>query len=154
MKKIVSLMLACVMLVCTGISAFAAEPSIQFVDLSPVPPTADGGISVYGFSPPSEDNYVDLRKEVMEFSGDADATVLYTNKCFTGKTKIGYTITNNSSSRLTVKLYDKANWLGASFDKIVVEGNATLTGTYDGLKADHFYYLSFSTPNHCKGSVY
>lgn len=111
-----------------------------------------GGVSTYGLSKPSTSKYVDLNDESLTFSGHANNSTLYTNKHFTGKSSIGYSITNDCNTKLTVKFYTSSGWFKSK--KITVEANATLTGTIDGLKADKLYYLTFSAPSDFSGSVY
>lgn len=152
-KKIISLMLVCVLAICMKNTSFAEEAFSDLVNLSPVCPVQDG-ISVYGTDRPDPNDCVNLNNEALEFSGKANSVVLYTNKCFTGKSTISFEITNNSNSRLTVKFYDTDNDWGWSFDSIVIEANSTSTGTRGGFKADHIYYMSFSYPCDGEGKVY
>ena len=144
-------MLVFVMVMCMKNTAFAGETFDGFVNLSTDCPV-QGGVSFYGTDRPSASDYVNLNNEALEFSGEANTVILYSNKCFTGKSAISYEITNDSSSRLTVKFYDTENWFGLSCDEIIVEANSTIKGTRNGFEKDHYYYMSFSKP--CKGKVY
>lgn len=111
-----------------------------------------GGISTQGLSRPSTSNCVNLNNSALTFAGHAQGSTLYTNSHFTGKSTIGYSITNDCNSRLVVKFYTSNGWFKSK--SITVEANATLTGTIDGLDADKLYYLSFSAPSDFSGSVY
>lgn len=113
---------------------------------------SDEGISTYGLGRPSTDSYVDLNQKELTFAGYAQGSTLYTNKHFKGKSSIGYSITNYSDTKLTVKFYTSSGWFKSK--KITVEGKATLTGTIDGLDNDKLYYLTFSAPSDFAGSVY
>lgn len=135
-------MLVCVLTICMKNTSFAEEAFSDLVNLSPVCPVQEG-ISVYGTSTPDPNECVNLNNEELEFSGKANSVVLYTNKCFTGKSTINLEITNNSSSTLTIKFYDTAAWFGTSFDQIEVAAHCTLSGTRDGFEVDHYYYMSF-----------
>lgn len=153
-KKIVATILTVAMAMCMSFSAFAAEPNNELYNVSTEAPEASTeDIVVFGLSKPSTDKVVDLNNESLSFSGQANGSTLYTNKNFTGKSTIGYSITNKCDTDLTVKFY--ASGIGLiSSKKIVVAANATLTGTIDGLDADELYYLTFSAPSDFKGSVY
>lgn len=152
-KKIVATILTVAMAMCMSFSAFAAEPSNEFYNVSTEAPEASAeDIVVFGLSKPSTDQVVNLNKESLSFSGQANGSTLYTNKNFTGKSTIGYSITNNCDKTLTVKFYTSAGWFKSK--QIVVAANATLTGTIDDLDADKLYYLTFSAPSDFKGSVY
>lgn len=100
----------------------------------------------------STSDCVNLNNGPLTFSGYAKASTLYTNKHFTGKSSIGYSITNDCDTKLTVKFYTSSGWFNSK--KITIEANATLTGTIDGLDADKMYYLTFSAPSDFSGSVY
>lgn len=142
-----------------SVTAFAAEETPhELYNVSTVAPTETnvetniGGISIYGLDKPSTSNYVDLNSKPLTFAGNAQGSTLYTNKHFTGKSTVGYSITNYSNSKLTVKFYTSKGWFNSK--KITIEANATLTGTISGLDSDKLYYLTFSAPSDFSGSVY
>lgn len=150
-RKHIGIIITTIMLaILMSATVFASEmPINKLHNVSTEPPEA---ISTYGLSKPSTDKYVDLNDETLTFQGNAQASTLYTNKHFTGKAKIGYSITNDCDSKLTVKFYTSDGWFKSK--KITIEGNATLTGTMDGFDADELYYLTFSAPSDFNGSVY
>lgn len=152
-KKLVSAILMGAMVICMSVTAFGAESHNELQNISTEAPAeiAAGDIALFGLSKPSTDNWVNLNDEKLTFSGNAKNSTLYTNKHFTGKSSIEYSITNDSDSTLTVKFYTSSGWFKSK--KIVIADNATLTGTIDGLDADKLYYLTFSAPSDFSGSV-
>ena len=151
MRKICTLVIMGIMLMCMGTSVFAAEPKTELRNVSTKAPIIEE-ITVYGTNKPSESLYVDLSNgSTLAFSGEAANETLYTNKNFTGATKIAYTITNHTNTRLTVKFY-KSNGIFAT-KTIRVEANATLSGTIDGFDQNTLYFLSFSHPSNFEGAL-
>ncbi len=153
MKKrnhIISVMMVFLLAISMGTVAFATEGYPE--GMHNVSTVAPQEIDVYGLGRPSTEEYVNLENESLTFAGEAQASTLYSNKHFTGKEKIGYSITNKCDSKLTVKFYTSGGWFKSK--KITVEGNATLTGTLDGFDKEELYYLTFSAPSHFSGSVY
>ncbi len=151
MKKVLSLILAGIMTLCIGVSAFGAEPHNYNQGVSTTPPV-EIQVTPFGLNKPSTKNYVDLTKNELSFGGNAEVSTLYTDKHFKGKSKISYSITNNHDKKLTVKFYTSSGWFKSK--SISIEANATLTGTIDGLDKDTLYYLTFSAPSNFKGKVY
>lgn len=150
-RKHIGAMITAIMLaISMSATVFAAEiPTNKLYNVSTEAPEET---STYGLSKPSTDKCVDLNEEKLTFAGNAQGSTLYTNKHFTGKSSIGYSITNDCNTKLTVKFYTSSGWFKSK--KITVEANATLTGTIDGLDADKLYYLTFSAPSDFSGSVY
>ncbi len=110
-----------------------------------------GEIGTYGLSKPSTSNVVDLTIEQMGFQGSAEGSTLYTNSYFKGKSTITYSITNNSSTKLTVKIFTENGWFAT--ETLIVNANSTSTGTVSGLNTSTLYYMSFSAPSNFKGYV-
>ena len=150
-RKVITMILAGIMTVSMGITGFAYETHNEMQGVSTKPPI-ENVITPDGLGKPSKNKYVDLNDDTLTFSGSADRSTLYTNKHFKGKSSIGYSITNDSNKKLTVKFYTSSGWFKSK--SITVEANATLTGTIDGLDKDKLYYLTFSAPSDFSGSVY
>ena len=152
MKKrnhVISVMMVFLLAISMGTVAFAAEGYPEGMhNVSTVAPLE---IDVYGLGRPSTDEYVNLENESLTFAGKTQASTLYSNKHFTGKEKIGYSITNKCDSKLTVKFYTSGGWFKS---KKICGRKATLTGTLDGFDKEELYYLTFSAPSHFSGSVY
>lgn len=158
-KRVGAVVMALVLALSMNANVFAAEETPhELYNVSTQAPAEIsseanlGGISILGLDKPSTSEYVDLNNESLSFAGSAQRSTLYTNKHFKGKSTIGYSITNYSDTKLTVKFYTSSGWFSSK--KITVEGNATLTGTIDGLDASKLYYLTFSVPSDFSGSVY
>lgn len=149
-KHIGAVITAVILAVSMSAAVFAAEVPVN--KLHNVGTEAPEEIGIYGLNKPGTDKYVDLNNGELTFSGNAQRNTLYTNKHFTGKSSIGYSITNDCDTKLTVKFYTSAGWFKSK--KITIEANATLTGSIDGLDADKLYYLTFSAPSDFSGSVY
>lgn len=149
-KYVGAIILAIMLATSMSATVFAAEIPIN--KLYNVSAEAPEETSTYGLSKPDTDKCVNLKDEALTFSGNAQGSTLYTNKNFTGKSSIGYSITNDCDTKLTVKFYTSGGWFKSK--KITVEANATLTGTIDELDADKLYYLTFSAPSDFSGSVY
>lgn len=145
-KKILSFILTCTMLMGMSTTAFASE----MLNVSTEAPT-EANIS-RGLGRPNEDNCVNLTEEELDFAGEATHSTLYTNSYFTGKSSVDYSITNYYDRTLTVKIYSMSNPF-ICVDKIEVDANDTATGTISGLKADKKYYLTFSGPSHFTGTL-
>lgn len=140
------------MFMCMSFPAFASEtPHNDLQNVSTESPTISDDIVTFGLDKPSSSKVKDLNKGQMTFSGNAKGSTLYTNNNFKGKTSIEYSITNDHTKTLTVKLYTSSGWFKTK--KIEVAGNATLTGTIDGLDKDTLYYLTFSAPSDFSGYV-
>lgn len=154
-KKVLAMLMVMLCMVSMSVNVFASETYVNNnYNISTESSEKELGaeISMYGFSKPSKKKYVNLNDEALTFSGHADGSTLYSNKYFTGKSSIGYSITNDSDSKLTVKFYTSSGWVKSK--KITVEGNATLTGTISGLDDSKLYYLTFSAPSDFNGSIY
>ena len=154
LRKSIGVFVAAILLaVSMNSTVFAVENDKVLYNVSVEMPEEekDEGISIYGLSKPSTSSCVNLNKESLEFAGYAERSTLYTNKHFTGKSSIRYSITNDSDETLTVKFYTSDGWFKTK--KIVVAGNATLTGTISGLDSDELYYLTFSAPSDFYGYV-
>lgn len=149
-KCIGSMIMAVILAVSMSVSVFAAEmPTNKLHNVSTVAPEES---ITYGLDKPSTDDVVNLNREALTFAGNAQVSTLYTNSHFTGKSRIGYSITNDCDSKLTVKFYTSGGWWNSK--KITIEANATLTGTIDGLDANKLYFMTFSAPSDFRGSVY
>jgi len=130
-------------------TAFAADTSKNgWYNVSTEPPT---NVSACGLSKPSKSSYVDLNEKALTFAGEAQGSTLYTNKCFTGKSTVSYSITNYCDTDLTVKIYATSSLFATK--TMTVEANSTLSGTIDGLDKDAYYYLKFSAPSDFSGSI-
>lgn len=154
-KYVAALIMSMILTLSMGASAFAGEvPVNEVYNVSTEAPddVNHGEISTYGLGRPSTEDCVNLNYDSLSFAGNAQGSTLYTNSHFTGKSTIGYSITNDCDTKLTVKFYTSSGWFRSK--KITVEANATLTGTISGLDADKMYYLTFSAPSDFSGSVY
>lgn len=158
-KRNMVLAMALVLAMAFNVTAFAADTYVnELCNVSTSAPSNSedelsfGGISTQGLGRPSTSNCVNLNNSALTFAGHAQGSTLYTNSHFTGKSTIGYSITNDCDSRLVVKFYTSSGWFKSK--SITIEANATLTGTIDGLDADKMYYLTFSAPSDFSGSVY
>ena len=155
MKKVMALIFSMILTISMCSSVLAREnPVNEMNNVSTEAPDDinNGECSSYGLSRPSKDKCVNLNDKSLSFSGYAEGSTLYTNSHFTGKSTIGYSITNDCDTKLTVKFYTSTGLFSSK--KITVEANATLTGTISGLDADKMYYLTFSAPSDFSGSVY
>ncbi len=158
-RKLGAALTALVLALSMSVTAFASESAQhELYNVCTEAPTEVsienniGGVSIQGLGKPGTDKYVNLNSEKLTFAGHAQGSTLYTNKHFKGKSKISYSITNDCDTKLTVKFYTSNGWFNSK--KITVEGNATLTGTIDGLDDSKLYYLTFSAPSDFSGSVY
>lgn len=154
-KRAISLMLTGIMVVCMSITAFASESGKnELINVSMEAPLeeTENDVALYGLVKRGTDKVTDLNSSALTFAGHASGSTLYTNKHFTGKNSIGYSITNDCDEKLTVKFYTSSGWFKSK--AITIEANATLTGTIDGLDSDKLYYLTFSAPSDFSGSVY
>lgn len=150
MKKVISIMLVVAMVMGMSITSFAGEVHNESCNVSTEKPREP--IAVFGLGKPSKDSVINLKDEELTFAGEAERSILYTNKHFTGKSTIKYSIKNNCNKKLTVKFYTSSGWFKSK--KIEVEANATLSGTISELDSSKLYYLTFSAPSDFSGKVY
>lgn len=109
------------------------------------------GIEVYGLDKPSTSSFQNLNNGSLSFSGKAEASTLYSNKHFKGKSTINYTIKNYGSKRLVVKIY-KSGSLFAT-ETLYVNANSSATGKVTGLDSSSLYYLKFEAPSNFSGTI-
>lgn len=97
---------------------------------------------------------MDLSEEALYFAGEAERSTLYTNSHFKGKESVKYSITNNSTYSLTVKVYKANTLFDTKVTTIKVAANSTAASTISDLDKSGLYYLSFSAPSDFEGKVY
>lgn len=157
MKKILGFLLFSLVAVFSfsfSTSAFAEEVTENVgvsTEIPKSPITSTGEVTLFGVTEPDTDSVVDLTKKALTFAGSANHQRLYTNSHFKGKSKITYTITNNSSSTLSVSIFRSGAWFAT--DVLTLNPNSTTTGTVSGLDSTKLYYLAFSAPSNFSGSV-
>lgn len=137
LKKLLSLGLAVVMTLSMGTSAFATDQvSINSnYNVSVVEPTEhfQRGISI-----PSKEWDVTSKGEY-EFAGTSNYQDLYTNYLITGKDRYSVTVTNDSDSKLTVKV--KTRW--TTYSTNTIASNDTVIFDVEGMKDDTNIYILF-----------
>lgn len=156
LKKIGSMFLAAIMIFClSSVSVWAGDRSNSqdaWSNVGANPPSDPQEVMVivpFGLEAPT--NFVNLNDGSLTFAGEADYSTLYTNKGFTGKSTVTYSITNYLDRDLTVKVRKTDNWF--TVETLKVNKNSTSTGTITGLDSSGKYYLSFSAPSDFSGSV-
>lgn len=152
-KRVLALLLIGLMLVGNMNTVMAAEQS-KLYNVSTVRPVVNWGISTYDLGKPSTSAYVDLSEEALYFAGEAERSTLYTNSHFKGKESVKYSITNDSTYSLTVKVYKANTLFDTKVATIKVAANSTAAGTISDLDKSGLYYLSFSAPSDFEGKVY
>ncbi|MEG1312456.1 MAG: hypothetical protein RR942_08705 [Romboutsia sp.] len=108
-------------------------------------------LTLFGLDPPSSTSVQNLNSGQLSFSGSAEISTLYTNKCFTGKSTISYNIKSTSSKKLTAKIYT-SNGLFAS-KTLTVNPSSSASGKITGLDSTKKYYISFSASSNFSGYV-
>lgn len=111
-----------------------------------------GGVTVFSIAKPSKDSVKNLNDGKLSFAGSAGESTLYTNSHFKGKSKISYSITNSSATKLTVKIIKSGSLIATK--TLTIEPKSTLTGTVDKLNKDSLYYMSFKAPSSYSFSGY
>lgn len=153
MKKIIKKMFATLFAIAFifNSSSIAFAYDNNMFNVSTVAPIDEDSQTTYGLDKPSSSKYVDLNDESLYFKGKANGSYLYTNSCFTGKENVGYVLTNNINTKLTVKLYK----IGGMFavKTLTIDGNSTSVGKIYGLESSEKYYLRFSYPSDFDGYV-
>lgn len=129
------------------------ESSHENYNVSSVPPIAEPEITPFGIDPPARSNVQNLNSGKLTFSGYADRSTLYTNKNFTGKSRVTVSVTNWHEKELTVKVICKDDILKFPVYTTKVPANAGRSVTVTGLDSNKLYYLSFSAPSDFEGYV-
>ncbi len=108
-----------------------------------------GEITPFGLNPPTSVH--NLNSGMMEFSGAANRSPLYSDTYFTGSKNVHYNIWNYHDKDLTVKVMKKNGVFAVA--TLTIRGN---TGQLSMLNLDASaeYYLVFSDPSNFYGSVY
>jgi hypothetical protein len=153
MKRLLSLVLALLMLCCVSITAFATENNTSETEDDPrnynvttVCPWEQ--ISTYGVNPPTEG--WDIRTDgAYTFSGKASYSKLYLSKLIYGSTYYAVTVTNRSYSNvLTVNPHDV--YPTASID---IDPREDMYQRFMLKEGKTYFSLSFEAPSDFEGIV-
>ncbi|MCI8593542.1 MAG: hypothetical protein HFI88_14660 [Lachnospiraceae bacterium] len=119
-----------------------------------IPSMGTDGISPYGLKRPGKGSPVNIGKNgTLTFHGNAKESTLYTDKCFTGISRVLITVKNKNSSELVVRLYEKETESSGSIRTIKVKANSSSSTKITGLSSKKHYYLSFKAPSWFEGNV-
>ncbi|MDF2903291.1 MAG: hypothetical protein K0S25_929 [Bacillus sp. (in: firmicutes)] len=90
-----------------------------------------------------------------DVNGSADNSNLYTNKCFKGVSSIDFSITNNRSGSLKVKLgrYTSLGNCVYGIQTITVPGKSTTSSSFTDLSSGTYYFIQFPAPSDFSGTV-
>jgi len=104
----------------------------------------NNSIELYGLNIPTSTHNLKTQGK-MSFSGSSKNTTLYTNKRFTGSSKVEYRIENHSDNKLTVRVR-KANVTNTTVETLTIPPRAAMGG-FLNLSSSSSYYLRFDGAN-------
>lgn len=105
-------------------------------------------MSPYGIDKPTKS--VNLKNGAMSFSGSAKVSNLYTNKFFTGASKVSIEVHNRNSKPLKYKLYKSGKTLAVETFTLKAGQSKISVRSVDSKGK---YYLKFEAPSSFSGSV-
>ena len=135
----------------------SAMENNDFVGVSPIPPTANGNVSTYGTSKPS--NVWSWSKGAYSMSGSTANTNLYTNYVFTVTAKSTVKSTK-ANENIKMELY-KVGLIDSKFETITVSrltaddlaNGKTRTVNFVGLNSGSKYYIKILAPAHFSAKI-
>ncbi len=151
-KKVIGLFLMMMMLCFSSTNALAA--TVNNGVTSSVPVINNTGIQPYSTScPDTSDVYTNGTDYTV--SGSASNSDLFTNKCFKGVSSIKYSITNNRSASLKVKLcyYTSSGNVIYGTQSVTIPANGTTSASFTSLDSGKYYFIQFVAPSDFSGSV-
>lgn len=150
-KKVVLLFLTlAIMMNCIFIANAATNEN---VGVSEVPPEISESLIVpFGVSKPSSEWNLSSKGQY-NFSGNSYSQTLYSNYYFTGVTKVEIKVTNNCTSKLTVKLLKSQTGVDWSQSTKTINSGEYQIWSVSGLSTSSKYILSFSGPSDFSGYI-
>ncbi|MDQ0271876.1 hypothetical protein [Cytobacillus purgationiresistens] len=155
MNKVKISILSIVFMFFWGTINTSAAEQTENINVSTEPPIVEdevlnGEITPFGLNKPGAGAYIDLRYQKMNVSGSAQASTLYTNNHFKGKTLVHMDLWNHTNRTLTVKIYKRGSLI--AHKTITISPNSGVYTPISGLNANDLYYAAFYAPSNFSGS--